>query len=324
MEKRRFYWILLLHFCCLLHLQAQWDDPPGQYWTVKSYFNPSFAGEAEAINVSALYRYTWHGIKNAPQPIILTAGMPFEFWGNRHGVGMVVHNESAGDHHNSLLAAQYSFKKYFRRGFLNIGVQAGVYDLNFDAGNKFILSDSLQQSRGIIKVNPTDKQVIDLNAGISWIGKSFFAGLAAMHISQPRFYARNDSLSADIQGDSVISVIPRSYNLMAGYNITLLYPLEIQPMVWLQANHNKTLIMATLRMEYNKKFSGGVSWKKDDGYALFAGTVIRNIEVGYAYGIHTSGLGKNSKGSYEFYLRYNFPLDHFKPKRQPYKSIRLL
>lgn len=324
MEKRRFLWLLLLLLCSLLHLQAQWDELPGQYWVAKSYFNPSFAGNEEAVSVSALYRYTWYGIENATQPLILTAGMPFEFWGHRHGVEVVVYNESVGELRNSLLAAQYSFRKEIGKGFLNIGLQAGVYDLNFDAGSKHIFADSLQHSRGILRVNPTDKQVIDLNAGISWTGKSFFAGISAMHINQPRFYARNDFLSVDIQSDSAMSVIPRTYNLMAGYNITLFHPLEIQPMVWVHTDLDIIQVQTTLRMEYNKKFSGGASWRLDDGYVLFAGAVIRDIELGYAYGLHIRGPGKSSRGSHELSLRYNFPLDHFQPKRQPHKSIRLL
>lgn len=305
-------------------MQAQWDDPPGQYWTTKSYLNPAFAGETEAIRTNALYRYLWNGIESAPQQILLTADMPFEFFGKRHGAGLVAYTETVGELRNSLLAAQYSFKKETGKGFLNIGLQAGVYDLDFDAGSKYIFSDSLQHGRGILKVNPADKQVIDLSVGISWTGKSFFAGLSAMHINQPGFYAHNDSLSADLQGDSTLSVIPRSYNLTAGYNITLFHPLEIQPMVWMQTDLSTLQVQATLRLEYKKKVSGGASWRMDDGYFLFVGTVIRGAELGYAYGLHTTGPGQNSKGSHELCLRYNFPLDHFKPKRHPHKSIRLL
>lgn len=324
MEKRHFLWILFLHLCCLLHLQAQWDDPHGQYWITKSGYNPSFAGETEAISATALYRYLWSGIENAPRQFYLSANMPFEFLGRRHGVGLVVYNETVGELHNSLLAMQYSFKKEIGESFLNLGLQAGAYDLNFDAGSKSIGDNSPQNSQGILKVNPTDRKVIDLNAGISWTGKAFFAGLSVMHLNQPRFYTHNDSLSADLQSDSARSSIPRSYNLMAGYNIRLFHPLEMQPMVWVQANHDRTFVVATLRMEYNKKFSGGASWKINDGYLLFAGTTFREVTLGYAYEVHTKGLGKNSNGSHELYLRYNFPLDHFKPKRQPHQSIRLL
>lgn len=324
MEKRRFFWILLLYFCWLFNLQAQWDDLPGQYWAVKNHFNPSFAGETETIATNALYRQAWNGIESAPRQLYITADTPFEFLGKRQGVGLVVHTENVGELRNSLLAAQYVFKKEIGRGFLNIGLQAGVYDLSFDAGNKHIFEDSLQYKRGTLRVNPTNKQVIDLNTGISWTGKTFFAGLSVMHLNQPRFYAYNDSISADLPSDSTLSVIPRTYNLIAGYNINLFYPLEIQPMVWLQTDLNRILVQTTLRMQYNKKLSGGASWRMDDGYVLFAGAIIREVELGYAYGIHNSGPEKISRGSHELYLRYNFPFDYFKPKRQPHKSIRLL
>ncbi len=324
MGKRCFLWILLFLFCGLFHLQAQWDDSPGQYWALKSYFNPSFAGEKEAINTNVLYQYPWHGIENAPRQLYLTATMPFEFFDKRHGAGLAVYNESIGELRNSLMAAQYNFKKEIGKGILNIGIQAGVYDLHFDAGSKHILMDSLQLRRGTIRVKAADKKVIDLGAGISWTGKAFFASLSAMHVNQPRFYVHNDSLTMDIQNDSTRSSIPRSYYLMAGYNISLFHSLEIEPMVWVCTDLNTTQMHATLRLEYNKKFSGGASWKINDGYVLFAGAVIRDVELGYAYSIHTSGIGKNSKGSHELHLRYNFPFDYFKPKRQPHKSIRLL
>lgn len=324
MEKRRFSLVISLLLCSVLPLLAQWDEPTGQYWAVKGFYNPSFAGETEAIRTTALYRYQWHGVENAPRQLILTADMPFEFLGMRHGAGLVANTETVGDLRNSLLAAQYSFKKQTRKGTLHIGLQAGVYSLQFDAGSKLIISDSLQSGRSTLVVNPADKQVVDLGAGISWTGKSVFAGLSAMHVNQPRFYAQNDSLTADLQSDSTLSVVPRSYNLMLGCNITIFHPLKIQPMLWVQTDLDKTQLLTTLRLEYNKRFSGGATWRMNDGYVLFAGAVIRDVELGYAYSSHTSGMGQVSRGSHEVYLRYDFPLDYFKPKQQPHKSIRLL
>lgn len=324
MEKRRFSFVIFLLLFSLPHIQAQWENPPGHYWTVRGYYNPSFAGETDAIRTSALYRYQWKGVENAPRQIFLMADMPFEFLGIRHGAGFVSHTETVGKLRNSLLAAQYSFKKEIGKGFLNIGLQAGIYDLDFDAGSKRIAGDTLTNIRGTLKVNQTDKQVVDLNVGISWTGKNVFAGFSAMHITQPRFFAQNDSLLTDQQSDSGRAAIPRYYNLSVGYNISLFHSLEIQPMIWVQTDFGDAQAVATLRLEYNKMFSGGASWKMDDGYLFFAGTVIRGVTVGYAYGLHTAGPGQNSKGSHEFCLRYNFPLDYFKPKRQPHKSIRLL
>lgn len=324
MTKRCFSFLCLLLLCNCLYLQAQWDNLPGQYWTVRNYLNPSFTGETEAIRTTALYRYNWSGIENAPQQLYLTADMPFDFLGKRHGAGLVIYRESIGNLRNSAFTAQYSFKKKLGEGFLNFGLQGGIFDLQFDTGNKLILKDSLQYRRGFLKVNPINKQLINIDAGISWTGKSFFAGFSAMHINQPQFYAYSDSLSTNLQNDSTQSIIPRSYNLTVGYNITPFHPLEIQPMICIQSMGAKTQMHATLRLDYDKKVSGGVSWITDNGYLFFAGANIREIQLGYAYGLHTKGAGKISNGSHELYLQYNFPLDYFKPKRYPHKSIRLL
>jgi Bacteroidetes-specific putative membrane protein len=325
MEKRRLLCLIsLLLLSCIARIQAQWDDTFSQYWIIKGYFNPAFAGETKQIKAAVLYRYQWTGIENAPKKVVLTADMPFEFFGRRHGAGLAAYTETIGDLRNSLLAAQYSFKKEIGKGFLNIGLQAGVYDLHFDAGSKHIFTDSLQHSRGMLKVNPADKQVIDLSAGISWTGRRVFAGISALHITQPAFYAHNDSISsADLLTDSLLSVIPRSYNFMAGYNITFFHPLEIQPMLWAQTDFEVIEVQATLRIEYNKKFSGGVSWRMNDGYTFFAGATIEGVQVGYAYDLYTAGMGKDSKGSHEVYLRYNIPYD-LSSRRHPHKSIRLL
>lgn len=311
---------------CVKTAQAQWDAPFSQFWAAKPFYNPSFAGESEQIQASAIYRYQWAGIESAPNKMLLSADMPIEFLNMRHGVGVLTHSENVGNMRNSLYAAQYTLKTKLGKGFFNIGVQAGFYDVNFDAGNIRFFNDSTKNNRTAVKVNPADKQVLDVNAGISYTGKKFFAGISASHINEPRFFAVNDSLSnVDIQSDSALTKIPRSYNFMTGYNITFPNPLyEIQPMVWVQSDLSYTRVQATLRVVYKKQFSGGASWVKDDGYVFFTGAVIQGVNARYAYSWHTSGLGKSSKGSHEIYVRYTFPLDIFSEKRAPHKSIRLL
>jgi len=309
----------------MIQMQAQWDAPFTQQWSVKSYYNPAFNGETEQINTSALYRYQWAGIENAPRKVVLTAGMPVEFLNRRHGAGLIAYSENVGEQRNTLLAAQYSYIIKAGDGFLHVGLQAGLADINYDAGNIAIVSDHLQANRGSVRVNPADRQVADLNGGISWRGSKGYAGLSAMHINQPAFYAFSDSVtSVDLQTDSLRSVIPRSYNFMAGYNIVLIHPFEIEPMVWVQHNRHETLVQATLRMVYGERFSGGLSWRADDGYGFFAGVNLRGVEMGYAYDLHKKGMARVSSGSHELYLRYLIPFALFEPKRQPQKSIRLL
>ncbi len=390
--KRRLVVLLLLLWCGTLTVQAQWDASCGQYWATRGFSNPSFAGETEAVRATTLYRQPWSG---------LSIDMPFEFLGRRHGIGLITQVEKAetagtsdmvgttgksgglgtsrrtGTPRNTLMAAQYSFKQEVGSGFLNMSLQAGVYDVAFNSGDRTGITSFPSTSQGIDKSIWDNKKLFDAGAGVSWTATSFFVGFSLLHINQPKLQTYNREVAtrsasdlpqpsdfnqaSDLpqpstgSNDSLVSCIPRAYNFMAGYNIQWFQPLEIQPMVWLRNSSGKTTADATLRMEYDKKFSAGTSWRVNQGYVVFAGITIKGIEVGYAYGRHTKGLKSNNpgstglegntgierntgseigrgslikstsnKGNHELYLQYQFPLDAFKTKRQPHKSIRLL
>ena len=307
-------------------MRAQWDVLFSQYWALKNYYNPSFSGETEAIRTVALYRSQWTAIRGAPKFMIAAADMPFLFLGQHHGIGLITFSENIGQTRNSLLAGQYTFRKSIGENSFAIGVQAGMYSIGFDAGNLHVISDSIQNNNiNMIRANTTEKKALDINTGISWSGKNIYAGVSALHLTQPGFYAQRDSLStSDAHTDSAQIRISRSYNLVAACNISLFHPLEIQPMFMLQSDLIMTQMQATLRIVYDKKFSGGTSWCKNDGFVFFAGAVIQEIEAGYAYNLHIRGIGKESQGSHEIYLRYHFPIDIFKGKKVPHKSVRIL
>lgn len=324
MEKRRILFLTVL-LLCVLHAQAQWDAPFSQFWMVKTYYNPSFAGESDKIQASGAYKYEWTGVANAPHRVFIGADMPVKFLGLRHGVGLVTHSHITGNERNNAFGAQYTLKIKAGKGMFNIGVQAAMLDLNFDAASLRLWADSTKNNQKTIKFNPTDKKTIDINAGISWTSKNFFAGMGAMHLNQPDYYSVGDTVFT-ANTDSTLSRIPLSYNFMAGYNIRVLHPLiEIQPMFFAQtSNFSQIQVQAALRAVYNKKYLVGASWRGKWGYSFFAGAVIEDVEVGYAYDLHTSGIGKESGGSHEVSIRYRFPIDLFQPKPMPHKSIRLL
>lgn len=311
---------------CIAQMQAQWDVPFNQFWTAKTYYNPSFAGETGKIQVSGIYNYRWTNIKDAPKHLFLSMDMPVEFLGLRHGIGIQTLSNVTGNIQNTLFAAQYTFNRKIGKGFLRIGVQAGMLNLNFDAASLQLVTDSAKNNQKTIRILPADKKSLDLNAGISWTTRNFHAGLAAMHLNQPSFYPlRSPGPPENAKADSIHSRIPLSYNFMAGCNINVFHPLvEIQPMALLMTSLTDTRLHTAVRMVYGKKYSAGVSRNGKEGCSLFAGAVIKNIEMGYAYSMYTSGIGKGSGGSHEVNFRYRFPVDLFRREPMPYKSIRLL
>lgn len=318
MRKKR-YILSVIFLCALLsNAAAQWDIPVTQFWYAKSSYNPSFAGHREEVDVNALYKQYWTKAAEAPRTLVINGSMPVEFLGLRHGVGVSLINTNMGNVSNTFIAAKYAYKHRVGRGWLNFGAQLGLHQLNFDEGSYKIQIDSTQGVQKKIVANPVDKKRVDFNVGMSWNTESFFVGVAAMHLNEPQYY----SIPIDNDADSTYSKIPISYNLMLGYNIKLFSTLfEIEPMVFAQHTSQQTRLHGAMQIKWAKKISAGAMWRGDEGYSIFAGADISGVGIGYAYDYNRR---MDAGPNHEIVLRYNFPLDLFKPKPQPHKSIRLL
>ena len=310
--------ILAITLICVtvIPLHAQWDAQFAHYWAARSYYNPAFAGETESVRPIGIYQKKWAGIKNAPDRYLLAADMPLDFFGTTHGIGIVSLTDKTGSAINTSISLQYAFKKQLEKGFFNIGIQAGMNKVGFDVANLNLAPDSVQSDKPSLTIITADKQVFDLNAGISWTSKRSFLGISATHITRPQLVAATS--------DSTFFINPAFY-FIGGYNIPLPNPLyEIQPSVMARLYKGDLFSDATIRLIYDKKYSAGASWRPDDGFAFFIGATVNGFNAGYAYEISDSAVAKASKGSHEVFLRYNFSIDLFRKETAAHKSVRIL
>lgn len=302
---------LLISFCFSLDLKAQWDAQISQYWKVKTFFNPAFAAEKDSIQATLLHRQQWVGVDNAPKTFIVSADMPINFLGRKHGVGILAMSESIGLFKNTSVGAQYVYKKRWKKNILNVGVQLGFTSIGFDASK----IDKADQE-DIEDIGATDQtKVFDGNIGVAWVAPNYYIGISSTHITQPSF---------DV-GEDISTYIARTYYFTAGYNLRLgksLY--ELQPSVLVKADNTVVQYDATARLVYNKMFNGGVSWRKDDGFVFLLGINIFGIDAGYAYDLSTSDIAVKSKGSHEFFVRYALPIKLSKNGQTSHKSVRIL
>lgn len=302
---------LLISFCFSLDLKAQWDAQISQYWKVKTFFNPAFAAEKDSIQATLLHRQQWVGVDNAPKTFIVSADMPVNFLGRKHGVGILAMSESIGLFKNTSVGAQYVYKKRWKKNILNVGVQLGFTSIGFDASK----IDKADQE-DIEDIGATDQtKVFDGNIGVAWVAPNYYIGISSTHITQPSF---------DV-GEDISTYIARTYYFTAGYNLRLgksLY--ELQPSVLVKADNTVVQYDATARLVYNKMFNGGVSWRKDDGFVFLLGINIFGIDAGYAYDLSTSDIAVKSKGSHEFFIRYALPIKLSKNGQTSHKSVRIL
>lgn len=298
-------------------MHAQWDPQISQYWRVKTFYNPAFAGETSELQASALYRHQWVGIKNAPKTFIVTADMPLQFLGKLHGVGATMMSESIGLYSNTSFAAQYAYKKKWNRwknNTLNIGLQVGLTSIGFDAGGIYLPGDEGKDDPAI-PTSSEQSSVFDGGLGVSFVTPKYYVGFSVAHITQPKFEL----------GENSESYIARTYYFTGGYNIQFRNSLyELQPSFLVKSDAVVTQYDVTMRLVYNKMFNGGLSWRKDDGFVFLLGFKYKGIDAGYAYDLSTSAISKVSSGSHEIFLRYAIPMNLDKKDKNSHKSVRIL
>lgn len=296
---------------------GQWDAQISQYWRMKNFYNPAFIGETGNIESSMLHRRQWVGMTNAPVTSVVSLNMPFNFLGKEHGIGAIVTNEKAGLFSNTYFLGQYAYKFKFKNNkMLHIGLQGGLLNVNFDAAGIHIPGSNYHTPGDQDPAYPSaaGSKVIDAGLGMAWITSDYYIGFSATHLWKPKFDL-NDNSSA---------FVGRTYYLMGGYNIKLNNPLiELQPSAFFKSDAVTYQFDITAKIEYNKLFNGGISWRKDEGFVFLLGVKIRNIDAGYSYDLLTSDVSTVSHGSHELFIRYSIPLQK-KREVKASKSIRIL
>ena len=288
---------ILLLLTCAYAARAQYDVRLSQYFLAKPYYNPASAGSDEDLNILALARLEWIGIEGAPLSFFAMADMPLTLGKTRHGVGVVLMTESIGLFQNTHVGLQYAYKQNLWGGVLSGGLQIGLVNQSFDGSQvEMVESEYHQQTDEAIPTSQVSGMGFDMNFGIYYTHKRFYAGVGMAHLIEPE-------LQLD---ENAYSYIGRTLNFMGGYNISLSNPLfELQPSVFLLTDFQSFHTDITARLEYNKMFNGGVSYRVNESVGLMFGVKIGRFQAGYAYDFPITALGQASCGSHELCVRYS-------------------
>jgi type IX secretion system PorP/SprF family membrane protein len=340
MKKTLF--ILGIFFSGFPALMAQFDAQVSNYWAVNNYYNPGFAGQSKDLELAALFRMQWVGIKGAPRTSLIVASMPYHLFGREHGVGLSMYNDRAGLFSANVISGQYAYKTQLFKGNLGIGVQIGYINETFD-GSKVEIPENNDYFDPNDAANPgsdVSGTSVDASIGIYYAKKNFYTGLSLTHLLSPKLELN----------DNYIMDVPRTYYFTAGYNIQLNNPLlELRPTVLIKTMElssfyiegdsvlvpvkkenvlkgmlAQTQIDISLRMIYNKTIWVGLFWRKQDAVGITLGGKFKMIEAGYAYDFPVSRIIKGSWGSHELFLRYSVDLNKKKSTKNKHKSVRIL
>lgn len=314
--RRPLLFTIVLLLTCVSLTRAQYDVRLSQYFQAKPYYNPASVGATEDLNILALARMEWVGIKGAPLSFFAMADMPLTLGKTQHGVGVVLLTESIGLFQNTHVGLQYAYKQKLFGGTISGGFQIGLVNQSFDGSKvEMVESEYHQQTDEAIPTSQVSGMGFDMNFGLSYTHKKFYAGIGMAHLIEPELQL----------GENAYSYIGRTYNFMGGYNIQLPNPLfELQPSVFLLTDLQSFHTDITARLEYNKMFNGGVSYRVNESVGILFGVKIGRFQAGYAYDFPITALGQATSGSHELYVRYSLKLKKTKTGKNRHKSVRIL
>lgn len=294
---------------------AQYDPAFNHYWTLQSLYNPAASGLSEQINVNGAYSLQMMGYTRAPQTMVVTADLPLWMIGRAHGVGAGFVNDKIGLFEHKKFYIEYALHLKLWGGRISAGVRGALLNETFD-GTGLDINDPGDPAFPTSEVNGNK---FDVEAGLRYDGREWYAGVSALHIMQPTV-TLGDSKANEFE-------VPRTYYLTGGYNIRLKNPLlKIHTSAILRTDLSAWRGDVTARLGYNGpkgKMYVGVGYSPTISASVLIGGDFHGVQLGYAYEMYTSGIGP-LQGTHEVTLGYTTDLNLFKKGKNRHQSVRIL
>lgn len=304
-----------------------------QYYASPTILGPSFAGSNHATKAAMNYRNQWPGIPGN----FVTYSFAFDhFFEKRNsGVGLLVLRDEAGAGDLSLtdVGVMYSYElpitrdlswrpgitfKYSSRGL-------DFYKLTF--GDQLTNMD--QPSPTSIEL-PPEKNIGYIDGGVSMLFYTdrFWAGVTADHLLRPNqsFFGEEATVPIYIAsyGGYKIPMRDKRRRRVKGEFLTFTYLFKMQGsfkqldlgVIWDKNDLTAGLWYRGLPVLNNPE----QGYKNNDAVILMLGYTFSSLHVGYSYDITINSLMKNTAGSHEVSLIYDFNLKTRRPfnkKRTP-------
>lgn len=282
--------------------------------------NPGYAGMRDAICATALLRQQWVGFtdpdgnKGAPQTNLISVDAGIKPL--RGGLGLTIFQDKLGFEKNIGVKFGYNYHLHVGPGRLGIGAQIGFLnkEIDFSKFKPIDATDPLLTSKA-----KETTMITDVSFGAFYqIPQKLYFGISSSQLLQS---------DGTLQGTTATLALKRHYYILAGYH----YPLpmnptfELQPSVLIKTDAASTQFDINALLKYNNQFWGGVSYRQTDAIVALVGATFKDINIGYAYDITTSEIGKDkrSNGSHEIMLGYCFKVE-IERIPQSYRNVRFL
>jgi len=299
MKGAKYLMVIVIVLGVALHSYAQQHIMYTQYMFNGLAINPAYAGSHEDLNVTALVREQWAGLKGAPSTQTLAAHGQLK--NNQAGIGAVFLHDQVGVTHEYGFYGSYAYKIPMEKGTISMGLQVGFTSYREN------LNDLLLQTRPAPDFQDHKSAFLpNFGAGIFYTADRFYAGF-----SIPRMLQNN------LDKDNVTTVAKeiRHYFLTGGYVFDLSNALRLKPNVLV-----KVVEGAPVQIDLNANlliqdiFWVGISHRSmADWAAILEIQINPKFRLGYSYDfVNVTELSKVQSGSHELMVSYNFR----KPERK--------
>ncbi len=303
------YFIILALLVLGFHSEsrAQGNIELNQKWLCRSFFNPAATGNVPYLELYAVGRQQWVGVKGAPFTAILHAHSFLQDFNS--GVGLSVSNDMIGFYSVLNAKASYAFHIFPDRfSALSFGLSGGILSSWRDNSKIDLMepSDPDYNPDFHSQVNP------DFDIGIEYRNRWFRSGISVMHL-----LGHHQTLNGVYVGQNFYAYVSARFDLTEQFSIMpsafSLYSAEWHQLeagaILYYKKRRGTPAFIRLREESTNTYDllwVGLYLRQHGDIALLAGISLNeNMRIGYSYD-HTF-LGNSrafNTSSHEIMLSY--------------------
>lgn len=316
------FFILLI----LVNLAANAQQEPlfSNYMLSRPITNPGFAGADKTINALFLNRTMFAGMgEGKPVTSVFGVDAPFEIFGARSGVGLLVISDELGFNTNVNVNATYAYHHSLQNGTLGGGLSFGFNNYNIVDPTWITPGDGSSASGDPLIPNQLSTLTLSVGLGAYYATNEYYLGLSATNLNRADIVDTKTD-----QTEEVINYYAPHYYLIGAYNIALPDPLfDLQPSFLLRTDLSAYVLDLNGKVLYKKKYWGGIGLRISPyNFAAinFLGglELLNGLSVGYAMDVNVGGMFLGGATSHEIIVSYSFNLEG--KRDQKYKSVRYL
>lgn len=274
---------------------SQQDSQYTQYMYNTQTINPGYAGSRGVFSLTGLYRTQWVGINGAPETMNFSFNTPV---GERVGMGVAFYKDEIGISAENHLTADFSYVLPLNYTGTNLafGIKGGmnILDVDFSRLNPNNSTDpSFSASNNINgQVSPVIGAGLYLRHKDKW-----YLGLSAPNVLKTAHY---DDIAVSTANERI------HLYLIGGYVFDLGTVWKFKPAFLIKEVEGAPLAAdLSANFLFNEKLTLGAAYRWDSTASGLIGFQISNgMMLGYAYDYDLTDIGNYSKGSHEFFLRF--------------------